>query len=309
HGDSRNTNTESWSDVYKLQRSVIPNVIVPSLGITVFAALVAVFYKVPAVANLKLPNSTLLVTILGTAMSLLLVFRVNSAYDRFWEGRKIWSSIHFHTRNLARLVWVYVKRELTAPSHEEAQQQKGAMNLLIAFPAATKHVLRDEPGHRWADLGPYLQHINVYGPDVYKSRAPLPAPLEITLHLQSYVNRYSIMQFPASNSIGALADALSNLQRVRQTPIPAAYTLHLKQTLVVYLLSLPFQIVAALGWFTIPVTFFCALIMLGIEVIGGEIENPFGFDHNDLPLDEYCDEIRAELFHIMRDDDPSVDPF
>ncbi|KAJ3235358.1 hypothetical protein HDU78_005261 [Chytriomyces hyalinus] len=304
----KNTNTDTWSDVLRLSSSVMPKVLVPALGMAAWAALVAVFHIVKDVNFLKtlgLPNSMILISVLGTAMGLLLVFRVNTAYDRFWEGRKVWSIVHFQCRNLARFIWVYVQPK----SVEEAQQQKGAMNLLIAFPAALKHALREEPGHRWADLGPYVQHIKDFGADVQRSTSGLIIPIEVLVHLQSYVNRYPAYQFPASNAIAALADAVSNLQRVRTTPIPAAYTLHLKQTLIVYLLSLPFQIVVQLQWFTIPVTFFSALIMLGIEVIGGEIENPFGFDNNDLPQDDYCDAIAREISQIMAADDPTADAF
>ncbi|KAJ3026332.1 UNVERIFIED_CONTAM: hypothetical protein HDU68_005836 [Siphonaria sp. JEL0065] len=237
-------------------------------------------------------------------MGLLLVFRVNTAYDRFWEGRKVWSNVHYQLRNIGRFIWVFCRPK----TPEDIARQIGAMNLLIAFASATKHSLREEPSHRYSDLGPYVQHLKDFSPKVYTSKATLPIPLEITLHLQSYLNQYATIQFPASAAVNALIESLASFQRIKHTPIPAAYRIHLKQTLVVYLLSLPFQLIASpLGWFTIPVTFISCIVMLGIEVIGGEIENPFGFDPNDLPQDEYVDAIREEILQIMASEDPDVD--
>ncbi|ORY46529.1 UPF0187-domain-containing protein [Rhizoclosmatium globosum] len=302
-----NVNNEHWNDLFRFSHAVLPKVILPSLGQAAWSTLVCVFYLVPGVNFLKdlaLPNSTLLITLLGTAMGLLLVFRVNNSYDRYWEGRKVWSMVHFQLRNLGRFIWIYC----TPKNDEEVKQQIGAMHLLVAFAASVKHALRNEPSHRYSDLGPHLQHIQDFGMTLYSSKAPLPIPLEITLHLQKYLNKYSAILFPASASLNSLTDALTMFQRIRSTPIPAAYAIHLKQTLFVYLLSLPFQLVSSpLGWWTIPVTFLSCIVLLGIEVIGSEIENPFGLDPNDLPMDEYCDHIEREILQIMSLEDPERD--
>ncbi|ORY46922.1 UPF0187-domain-containing protein [Rhizoclosmatium globosum] len=302
-----NVNKEHWNDLFRMSHAVLPKVFLPSVGQAIWSTLVCIFYYVPQVnflKNLGLPNSTLLITLLGTAMGLLLVFRVNNSYDRYWEGRKVWSIVHFQLRNLGRFVWIYC----TPKTDEDAKQQVGAMHLLIAFASSVKHALRREPSHRYEDLGPHLQHIPDFGRNVYASQAPLPIPLEITLHLQKYLNQYSACLGPATACLNGLADALTIFQRIRSTPIPAAYAIHLKQTLFVYLLSLPFQLVASpLGWWTIPVTFLSCIVMLGIEVIGTEIENPFGLDPNDLPMDEYCDHIEREIMQIMSLEDPERD--
>ncbi|KAJ3135585.1 hypothetical protein HK100_002523 [Physocladia obscura] len=246
---------------------------------------------------LALPNAAILVNVMGTVMSLLLVFRVNSAYDRFWEGRKLWTTIHFQLRNLGRFFWIYASSE----SHEDLIKKKNAMNLLIAFAAATKHMLRDEKSHKYRDLGPFLEHIPKFILTAEHTASALSIPNEINLHLQHFVNNNcKNVWLPASQSISVLGDSLTSLQRIKETPIPVAYRIHLKQSLAIYLLSLPFQLVpSSLQWFTIPYVFFTALIMLGIEVIGDWIENPFGYDANDLPQDEFCDAIKEEIQQIM----------
>ncbi|ORY46923.1 UPF0187-domain-containing protein [Rhizoclosmatium globosum] len=280
----RNLSKTNVGDLLNLEYSVLPKVLPISFGLAVWSALACVFYLVPACNFLKqwgLPNSTLLVTILGSAMGLLLVFRVNTAYDRYWEGRKIWSSVHFQIRNLARLIWTYSQPK----NHDEALRRIAAMNLLIAFATSTKHALRNEPDYRFSDVGPFLQHITSYSEIPSHTQELLPTPLEITLHLQRY-----------------LIPSHSNHTH------PHAYQIHLKQILLMYLVSLPFQLVASpLGWWTIPVVFVSSIIMLGIEEIGGEIENPFGYDYNDLPQDEYCTAIRDEVLRIMQKDDACED--
>ncbi|KAJ3071560.1 hypothetical protein HDU98_005140 [Podochytrium sp. JEL0797] len=305
----RNIGKENWGDLLRISHSVLPRIFLPALLLASWSALVCVFYLVQGVAFLKtwaLPSSTLLVTVLGTAMSLLLAFRLNSAYDRFWEGRKQWSTVHFQLRNLGRFICVFCipankTANKSATADEDRQRQLSAMKLLIAFANSTKHALRQESSHRYVDVGPYLQHIPSFAAKI-KSTPPssLPIPLEIAFNLQSYLNQYSGIVFPASSALMALTDALTSFERIRQTPIPAAYSIHLKQTLVVYLLSLPFQLVASpLAWGTVAVCFLTAIVLLGIEVIASTIENPFGYDTMDLPMDEYCDAITQEILQII----------
>ncbi|KAJ3236636.1 hypothetical protein HDU81_010600 [Chytriomyces hyalinus] len=249
-------------------------------------------------------------------MGLLLVFRTNTAYDRFYEGRKTWATVQSNLRGLARLIWVG-----TSPKDEDQRLQRiGAMRLLIAFAAATKHHLRNEGGSDFDDLAPFLDVIptfalpkndssdraNAVSRASFKNESEGTLPIEIMFHLQKYITHLKAtgqidanVQQIASNHTNSLSDCISVFERIRTTPIPVAYEYHLKQTLVVYLLSLPFQIVTTLQWYTIPATLVAAFTMFGIEAIGGEIENPFGYDANDLPQDEFVDSIRDEVLGMI----------
>ncbi|KAJ3135584.1 hypothetical protein HK100_002522 [Physocladia obscura] len=298
---------EHWGDLLRLSNSILPDVFVPSLVLTAWAALVSVFYLVPHVCFLKtwgLPNSILLITILGSAMSLLLVFRVNTAYDRYYEGRKLWNTVHFQIRNLARFIWIYSP----SISEEDIFRKTSAMHLLVGFASSTKHALRNEPSHLYDDLGPYIRQIPQFSPKIRRVVGGLPIPLEIAIQLQRFLNKYCTAGYPASASVSALVDALSSFHRIKASPIPDAFRIHLKQTVVVYIISLPFQLVASpLQWFTIPFVFFSSMIMLGIERIGAKIENPFNYDVNDLPQDEFCDAIAAEIKQIIDSEDANAD--
>ncbi|KOS21762.1 UPF0187 protein [Escovopsis weberi] len=137
-------------------------------------------------------------------------------------------------------------------------------------------------------------------------RAELPLgnlPLEILSHIALTVDfmiqngqlTLPIQQTIAYNNMTVLNDVLTGCQRVLNTPLPVAYSIAISQITWVYVLLLPFQLVKLLGWIAIPATVAASYIILGLLMIGHEIENPFGTDVNDLPLDSYCDQIQHDL--------------
>ncbi|KAH8726162.1 Bestrophin, RFP-TM, chloride channel-domain-containing protein [Phaeosphaeriaceae sp. PMI808] len=141
-----------------------------------------------------------------------------------------------------------------------------------------------------------------------KSRHPLGnLPLEILSHLSSYMKqiydngtfKVSIYQTHSLNALTTMNDVLTGTDRILNTPLPIAYSIAIGQITWVYILLLPFQLYKSLGWVTIPASIFAAYIILGIALIGREIENPFGDDVNDLPLDAFCDQIRKDIDIIM----------
>jgi ion channel-forming bestrophin family protein len=128
-------------------------------------------------------------------------------------------------------------------------------------------------------------------------------PLEILTYLQSYIDMTinngtmanGITHSNIMAQIQMLSDVLANTERVLNHPLPIAYSISIAQITWVYVLLLPFQLYQTLKWITIPGTMFAAYIIFGIAAIGNEIENPFGHDVNDLPLDTYCRELAADL--------------
>lgn len=138
-----------------------------------------------------------------------------------------------------------------------------------------------------------------------KSDQPLGnLPLEILNHLAITIDemvRNGQLEIPghqtlAYNNLGFLNDCLVGCERVLNTPLPLAYSIAISQITWVYIMLLPFQLVTPLkGWIAIPATVFAAYIILGLLLTGGEIENPFGEDVNDLPLEVYCEQIAADM--------------
>ena len=110
-------------------------------------------------------------------------------------------------------------------------------------------------------------------------------------------------------NLSSLNEVLAGTERVVNTPLPLAYSIAISQITWVYVLALPFQLWDSLKWVTIPGTVVGAYIILGIAAIGREIENPFGEDENDLPLDRYCAQIEDEINVISSKEAPSVGQF
>jgi len=139
-------------------------------------------------------------------------------------------------------------------------------------------------------------------------------PLEISMYLSSYIaalQQRKALDPPTSSlllgTLGQLVDALTGLERILTTPIPFSYSIHLWVVTIIYCLALPFQIYNYLGWITIPGTAVASFIFFGFLVAGEEIENPFGYDKNDLNMDHFTHNIiRNELHAITAT--PAPDP-
>ncbi|KAB8209715.1 Bestrophin, RFP-TM, chloride channel-domain-containing protein [Aspergillus parasiticus] len=153
---------------------------------------------------------------------------------------------------------------------------------------------------------------------IKRSKKPLGhLPLEILNHLSAYIDRcianetlnISLHQAQAINGLATLNEVVTGTERVLDTPLPTAYSIAIAQIAWIYVMSLPFQLYNTLTWVTIPGSIIAAYIILGLATIGSEIENPFGHDVNDLPLDTYCRQIALELDIITATPAPRVDDF
>ncbi|ACK72770.1 protein of unknown function UPF0187 [Gloeothece citriformis PCC 7424] len=220
-------------------------------------------------------------------LGLLLVFRTNTAYDRFWQGRAAWGTITVSIRNLVREIQIGIIEDL-----EEKQQEKiTVLKLLGSFVIATKLHLRQtkltDELDRWIDPH-YI---------ISLKQATIP-PLEITFWLSAYIQQAyqrqkidSHQQVMMINLINELVAGLSSCDRIRTTPAPLSYRKFLKKLLFVYCSLLSFSLVDIIhGWTGLSVAII-SLFLLGVEEIANQIENPFGHDESDLPLDEICQTI------------------
>ncbi len=228
-------------------------------------------------------------------LGLLLVFRTNTAYDRFWEGRKAWGDIINNVRNLARLMIVSVDEK----SLEDRKEKVAALRLLVAFAVATKLHLRSLPvNSELEELMLESRYITL----LTMNHPPLEIAFWIGDYLQQQCNSHCLNNYQLitmQELINSMVDNLGVCERILKTPIPLAYTIHLKQLLILYCLLLPFQLVENLGWATGVITGVISFTLFGIEAIGLEIENPFGFDDNDLPLNAICDTMKRNIEDLI----------
>jgi ion channel-forming bestrophin family protein len=272
---------------FQIEGSVLPSVLKRSMIFGLWGLPITLLWwqkwpvAIPALASI-IPNIVL---------GLLLVFRTNTAYDRFWEGRKAWGTMNNSIRNLSRQIWVGIE----APDPQDLAHKTATMKLLLAFCVATKLLLRQD------DLSPALDSL-VSPAQMQRLAQVQNPPLEIATWVEAYLQRSPVHPDQLRNMqilLGSMVDALGTCERILRTPMPLAYAIHLKQLLVLYCFSLPFQVVGTLGWWTPPLVVLIAFTLLGIEAIGIEIENPFGSDPNDLPLDRICDTMAINLQDLM----------
>ncbi|RKF62188.1 UPF0187 protein alr2987 [Erysiphe neolycopersici] len=137
-----------------------------------------------------------------------------------------------------------------------------------------------------APLGNLPQEILTYlSTFIHEAATENPGPSSISTSLYSQL----------LNCVVALTDVQTQADRILSTPLPLGYNILISQLVFLYTYLLPFQLEDKLGWITVPATLAASYIIIGIAAIGNELENPFGNDVNDLPLDNYCHELRQDL--------------
>jgi putative membrane protein len=263
-----------WSHFFDVRGSMVLDIVVRILVATFSAALVAGAHQVgwhvaiPATAH----------SLIGVALGLLLVFRTNASYDRFWEGRKLWGGMVNTCRNIARVGVTLFK---------EPRAYAELAELVRAFPLACMNTLRGAP-----------QSLSVRS-DIAKAQH---VPLAICRDMGRVINdeRQSghitdIQQAMMDGHVSVLMDIIGACERIRKTPLPFAYVVHLRRALMIYTVTLPFCLVEPLRWWSVLATSLVAFVLFGIEEIGVEIEDPFGTDANDLPLEKICATIDANI--------------
>ncbi|MBD1904575.1 hypothetical protein NDI37_23235 [Funiculus sociatus GB2-A5] len=283
---------EKWFQVaLRLRGSVISAVLPRVILCGTFGFFVALLHKFGVSVSMPFLSALIPNIVLG----LLLVFRTNTAYERFWEGRKAWGSIVNSVRNLSRQIWVSIDEK----EPKDRENKISALRLLIAFAIATKLHLRSEPVN--SELEPFMSQSRYF-----KLKTMNNPPLEVAFWIGDYLQEQythkhlNAHQLTALQSlINILVDNLGACERILRTPIPIAYAIHLKQLLLLYCLALPFQMVKDLTWWTGPIVALISFTLFGIEEIGIEIENPFGHDANDLPLDAICATMKRNIEDLI----------
>ncbi|KQO92575.1 bestrophin family protein [Methylorubrum extorquens] len=218
-------------------------------------------------------------TLVGLALSIFLSFRNGACYDRWWEARRAWGSLIVELRGLARLLPAL----LPEPEHE----------------ALCHRCLRRGAGFAHA------LHARLRGLDETEALAPWLPPEEVATLGQRPSGADTALtgltrDLAGAAKAGALSDVLfvslehkiaslsaiqATCERIHGTPLPFAYTLLLYRTAWLYCLLLPFGLAGSLGWSTPIIAALVAYAFFGLDALGDELEEPFGTDANDLPLD------------------------
>ncbi|TWR31274.1 hypothetical protein FPZ43_02005 [Mucilaginibacter pallidiroseus] len=219
---------------------------------------------------------------IGFMFSLLLAFRINSAYDRWWEGRKLWGSLVNNSRNLA------IKLK-----HLVGKDDAAYFNYSIArYARALKDHLRDtytneEQTFMQLDSNKHVPNqiaSSIIG-RIYK------------LNQAGIINPEQLVSI--TTEITSFTDICGACERIKKTPIPFSYNVFIKKFIFTYIITLPFTWAFDLKYFVMPCIAFILFVFASIELIAEEIEDPFGKDPNDLPLDTICQNIELHVGEIL----------
>lgn len=230
-------------------------------------------------------------SLLGIVLGLFLVFRTNTAYDRWWEGRRLWGSLVNSTRNFAMKLNAYISKE----SHEEREWfSKMVPNLIFLIKEHLRNGVQfdelDAPDEKFiALLKSYKHRPNKVASMLYERVNTLYK--NGTLTNEQFLN--------LDKELKDFVDVMGACERIKNTPIPYSYMMYVKKFIVIYIATLPFGFVTASGYFTVPIVLLITFVLMSVELIAEEIEDPFGRDLNDLPMDELSIKMKDNLKEIL----------
>jgi ion channel-forming bestrophin family protein len=230
-------------------------------------------------------------SLLGIVLGLFLVFRTNSAYDRWWEGRKLWGSFVNNTRNLSLKLNAFLESDDTDNRNWFA---KMIPNLVVSL----KEHLR---------TGVNINELEKPSDDFERKlegKKHIPNMLSAMLYQRAnglYKKQLISGEqlFLLDKELKEFSDVIGACERIKNTPIPYSYTMYIKQFIFIYVITLPFAFVTTSGYITVPIVVLITFVLLSVELIAEEIEDPFGKDINDLPTDELSVKIKDNVREIL----------
>ena len=232
-------------------------------------------------------------SLLGFVLGLLLVFRTNTAYDRWWEGRRIWGELTNTSRNLAMKINAVLKED-------NLNDREFYASMISNFAISSKNHLRTND-ENFLDG---ISNCNGFNKDNIKSRDHIPNLISTSIFKKTHdLFKKDIITgnilITIDTQIKSLVDVIGGCERIKNTPIPYSYNIFLKKFIFIYTLSLPFGLVSDLGYWAIPISVFILYVLCSLELLAEEIEDPFGKDANDLPLDTMCENIKENVNSIL----------
>jgi len=256
------------------------------LSVGAFSGIVALlelhFFKLSesnSVSNINIMHS-----ILGFVISLLLVFRTNTAYDRWWEGRRLLGELTNVSRNLA------IKIKALKLEKEEMEYFNYG---IPKYAFALKEHLREK---LYFGKNSFLIEVDG-GKHIPNQIAGSLTSRVWNLSAEGKISPEQLIIL--STDLSRFTDICGGCERIKKTPIPFSYSTFIKKFLFLYVITLPFGWVFSLGFFVVLIVPFIFYVLASLELIAEEIEDPFGQDANDLPVDEICNNIEKHIGEIL----------
>lgn len=239
-------------------------------------------------------NLGILHTLLGMVISLLLVFRTNTAYDRWWEGRKLWGNLVNNSRNLA------IKLDSFLPI-EAKQERHFFMKIIPMYASALRsHLVNPDLANEIFDvegLDDLKHHFDL------KKHVPNQVARLLMRHVQDTRAKNVLSDYHVwllNDEIKSFTEVCGACERIKNTPIPFSYSIFIKKFIFFYVVTLPFALAFNISYYAIPITVFIFYVLASLEIIAEEIEDPFGVDSNDLPMQKMAETIKKHVTELIR---------
>lgn len=247
-------------------------------------------------AKIKFHLDPTFFSLVGIILSLILVFRLNSSYNKWWEGRTHWGALVNNSRNLSGYLNAMI------PQKDKVTREYFASQI-ANFAVSLKSHLRDQEDQSDLDLRfGASKHIDLESGHVpHKIASDLYREIH-QLHVDEKISE--IDKRNLKTHVENMVDILGACERIRNTPIPFSHSSFIKISLLFYTILLPFGLMNAFMYLTIPITAFMTFALFGIEIISEEIEEPFSLDPNDLPLVYLSELIRTNVYSMLEVDIP-----
>lgn len=230
-------------------------------------------------------------SILGVILGLFLVLRTNTAYDRWWEGRKLWGQLVNDTRQLAIKITTFLPEDAT---EDRLFFKKMIPNVTFAM----KHHLRNS-----ILVGEMDFHDENHKRRIINSAHRPNIINKIMMERIMDMNKRGLITsdklFILDKEIKGFTDIIGACERIKTTPIPYSYSMFIKKFLFIYCITLPMTFIGEFGYWSILLVAIAFYFLMSVELISEEIEDPFGRDINDLPLDELCVKIKKNIIEIF----------
>ncbi len=278
-----------WREIFALRGSVTPYV---ARRVLVFGLIALALYYLHSRLPYGLPTDLGPYEVAGAVLGLLLVFRTNAGYDRWYEGRKLFGQIVNDSRNLAVTVLTH------GPS--DPVWRESIVRWIAAFGHVSRASLRGQHvpgqvrfllGDAWADEIDRADHM------------PTFVACRIGEFLRRACDEMGMDQMgflEADRERMVLIESQGACERIRNTPVPKAYSVNIRRLSFLYLIAVPFPLLERLGWATPLVTMLIAYPVLSVEQLGVELQQPFTTKSlNHLPLDELTDTIERNVLGLL----------
>jgi putative membrane protein len=289
---------------FTVRGSILRRVAVPLALCVAVAVLVVATHGV--LFDWKVTLTAVPFSIIGLALAICLGFRNNVAYDRYWEGRRLWGELVNRSRSLARQLQSLTRFEDPARFDDAADLRTAILRRAIAHANALRHELRDSDAA--GDVAPWLSEDDRAG--FAASRLGSDWLMRRNGHDLGVLLRAGRIDprlaAEVDATFGAMTAVAAGCERIRRTPVPFAYTLLLHRTASLYCFLLPFGLVDTIGLMTPFVVAIVAYTFFGLDAVGDEIEEPFGLATHHLPLSALCRTIEINLREAMGD--PALPP-